>query len=238
MASLANNWLTEGLIDFEYKKYKLLAYFQEVRKHFHQSELYPSLSDLVYHYRNLLAVRDDQKLILESFPKQLTSADLEKISLVYTKLSGDDNFMKEIEDTILFAIPEFTRLLEEGKDIYQYIEENLEVSPIGISPLYNQEGYFFLYESQNSLARIYEYTITLFENADEKLRGVHVEYVDTMKKQPFYSFESIKIELIKSRKKLPNPATYLIESKVSVPLHETLLPVAKRTLVKWLYQSS
>jgi len=238
MAILANNWLTEGLIDFEYKKYKLLAYFQDVRQHFDQAKLYPVLSDLVYHYRNLLAVRDDQKLILESFPKQLSSADLEKISLVYTRLSGDDDFMKEIEDTILFAIPEFKKLLEEGKDIYQYIEDNMVVTPVGISPLYHQEGYFFLFESSDSLTRIYEYSITLFENADEKFRGVQVEYVDTMKKQPFYSFESMKIELIKSRKKLPNPATFLIESKVSMPLHETLLPVAKRTLVKWLYQST
>jgi len=238
MSTLSNNWLTEGLIDFEYKKYKLLAYFQDVRNHFGEAKLYPSLSDLVYYYRNLIAVRDDHKILLDSFPKQLSSADLDKINLTYTKLSGDDAFMKEIEDTIHFAIPEFTKLLDEGKDIYQYIEDHMVITPIGICPLYVQEGYFFLFDSHVSLTRIFEYSVTLFESAEEKLRGVHVDYIDTVKKEAFYSFETMKIELIRSRKKLPNPATYLIEAKVSVPLKETLLPVAKRTLVKWLYQTT
>lgn len=30
MKTLNHNWLTEGLIDFEYKKYILLSYLQEV----------------------------------------------------------------------------------------------------------------------------------------------------------------------------------------------------------------
>ena len=53
MENLKDNWLTEGLIDFEYKKYQLLGYLQKVKDSFNRVELYPFLSDLVFHYRNL-----------------------------------------------------------------------------------------------------------------------------------------------------------------------------------------
>jgi hypothetical protein len=41
MESLKDNWLTDGLIDFEYKQYMLLAYFKSVKESFNRVELYP-----------------------------------------------------------------------------------------------------------------------------------------------------------------------------------------------------
>ena len=41
-------------------------------------------------------------------------------------------------------------------------------------------------------------------------------------------------ELIRHWKDLPNPAVYLIETPLSFPVDETLLPVAKRSLVKFI----
>ena len=51
---LKENWLTEGLIDFEYKKYQLLAYLKRVKDSFNKVELYPFLSDLVFSFSPLL----------------------------------------------------------------------------------------------------------------------------------------------------------------------------------------
>ena len=48
------------------------------------------------------------------------------------------------------------------------------------------------------------------------------------------TYENIKSELIKSRIHLPNPAVYSIETQLSFPVEETLLPVAKRSLVKYI----
>jgi hypothetical protein len=52
MDKLKDNWLTDGLIDFEYKKYQLLAYFKNVKESFQRVELYPFLGDMIFHYRN------------------------------------------------------------------------------------------------------------------------------------------------------------------------------------------
>jgi hypothetical protein len=46
--------------------------------------------------------------------------------------------------------------------------------------------------------------------------------------------ENIKAELIRNRSLLPNPAVYNIETSLQVPLQETLLPVAKRRLIRYI----
>jgi hypothetical protein len=48
------------------------------------------------------------------------------------------------------------------------------------------------------------------------------------------TFENIKSDLIRYHKNLPNPATFVIETAMMLPLEETFLPLAKRTIVKIL----
>ncbi|MEO1254782.1 MAG: hypothetical protein AAFY41_07855, partial [Bacteroidota bacterium] len=90
MERLKHDWLTDGLIDYEYKKYILLAYLKDIKKRFNQSELYPFMSDLVFHYRNLLKVKQSKELMYESFPETLSKADFNKLQLTYNKIINDD----------------------------------------------------------------------------------------------------------------------------------------------------
>lgn len=50
MKQLSETWFAEGRIDFELKKYTLLAYLQEVNSHFNENKLYPQLADIIFHY--------------------------------------------------------------------------------------------------------------------------------------------------------------------------------------------
>jgi hypothetical protein len=43
MKKLSDTWFADGYVDFELKKYTLLAYLQEVNKYFNQNKLYPLL---------------------------------------------------------------------------------------------------------------------------------------------------------------------------------------------------
>ena len=47
MRNLEKDWLTAGLVDFEYKKYVLLAYLQSVKTNFKEQKLYLDLVDLL-----------------------------------------------------------------------------------------------------------------------------------------------------------------------------------------------
>ena len=126
MQSLSKNWITESHIDFEYKKYMLLAYLQHVSENFEDQRLYPYLADLIEHYRNILLFRDSKKNLLEQFPAQLKGADFESFKLVYEKLTDDDSLMKEIESIVEFSIPQMQSYLKEGKKLYDFIEEHLK----------------------------------------------------------------------------------------------------------------
>ena len=234
MNSLNNNWLTEDLIDFEYKKYVLLAYFQSVKQQFTEKKLYPFLADLVFHYQNLLAVKENKKLISEQFPARLSQADIENLTLAYEKIVQDDDVMQEIEGIIEFSLPKFKDYLVEGRDIYEYVERKMEISPIGLSPLHPEEGYLFLSQHYTSDTLIYEYRMSIFTQADEKYRGIHLNYLEKTSKSIVNTYENMKTELLKKYKEKPNPATYLIETKTYAPLNETLLPIAKRILVKYI----
>jgi hypothetical protein len=234
MESLSINWITEKHIDFEYKKYVLLAYLQHVSDNFTENKLYPSLSELVKHYRNVIALRDNKKTMYQSFPERVANVDLKNFSLMYEKILGDDALMHEIETIILFSIPHFEKQIAEGKKIYDFIESAINIYPVGIVPLSNNEGYIFLTTKQNRETRIYEYQITLFESPDEKFRGICTNYICSYEKSFTNTFENIKLDLLKYHQKLANPATYLIESELSIPLEETFLPLAKRSLMKFV----
>ncbi len=238
MQKLKHDWLTEGLIDYEYKKYILLAYLKDVKKRFNQSELYPFLSDLLSHYKNLLKVKHSKELISDYFPQKLSKADIEKLQLSYDKIIKDDEVMEEIEEILGFALPKIKSTLDEGKEIYEFVEENIEMESVGVSPLYQDEGYLFINHEASKDVSIYRYQMTFFEHADEKYRSISTEFISNQMKSLSNTFENIKVGLAKTITQLPNPATFLAISKLKFPLEETVLPVAKRMLVKHLALAS
>lgn len=232
MEQLRHDWLTEGLIDYEYKKYILLAYLKDIRKRFDHSQLYPFLSDLVFHYRNILKVKEQKKLMYENFPETLSKADFKKLQLTYNKVINDDEMMRELEDIISFAVNEIQATLEEGKELHEFVEENIEIVPIGLSAIYDKEGYLFINQDNRRDVSVYRYKLTLFEHAEEKYRSMATEFVMNDFRDISRTYQNIKVDLTKQFTELPNPATFLALCKMKFPLDETVLPVAKRMLVR------
>lgn len=234
MASLSTNWITEKHIDFEYKKYVLLAYLQEVSDSFNESRLYPYLGELVAHYKCLVSIKENKKNLYESFPGRLSSLDYSNFKLLYEKMLEDDQLMKELENIIDFSIPQFEKYLADGKKIYDFIESKISIFPVGIVPLNAGEGYLFLKIGKQSETTVFQYQITIFENPDERYRGIYTQYVCSYERSLANSYESIKQDLLRYNKKLPNPATYVIETDLAIPMENTFLPMAKRSFVKFV----
>ena len=234
MGDLRENWLTEGLIDFEYKKYLVLAYLGKVKSAFNKVELYPSLADLVVHYRNLLTIKENKAIINDAFPVELSPDSIRNLELTWNKIIEDDAIMKELESIISFAIPEFKSSLDEGAQIYEYVESNCEISPIGLTSLYAHEGYVFLSQPPATETNVYRYQLTIFEQSNESMRGLHMQHVRTTERTLSNTYEHMKLQLIREFTSLPNPSVYLIHSKMKVPYAQTLVPVAKRLLIKQL----
>jgi hypothetical protein len=232
MDRLDNNWLTQGLVDFEYKKYVLLAYFKTVKESFSKVELYPFLSDLVFHYCNLQILKENKVLLRDAFPKELSTEGIKNLEINYKKIIQDDEVMQELESIMDFALPKFKSSLDEGSFIYEYVESQCEISPIGLTSLYKDEGYLFVTQPPDKETNIYRYQMTIFEQSFQAMRSIQTYHVMVAERSFVNTYESLKRDLIKQFTELPNPSTYLVSSKMKFPHQQTLMPVAKRLLVK------
>ncbi len=235
MQTLNANWFIEAPIDFEHKQYQLLAYLQQINAHFNKTQLYPTLNDLVFHYNNLKKFKDDKKTLETNFPVQLSHVDVLAVSTAYEKIVNDDAMMQEIEQIISFAAGKLKPALQEGQEIHDFVEKHLAIAEVGVRPLYPYHGYMLLRNGTEKQVRVYQYQVTLFESQHEKYRGIHTTYVTDYERHFVYNTpEAIRRDLIHTRKELPNPAVYHIESDMTFPLEHTLLPLAKKTLIRTL----
>ena len=155
MKTLSETWFAEGRIDFELKKYTLLAYLQEVTSHFNENKLYPQLGDIIFHYNNIIAFRENKKYLQEHFPKKMTGIQMEKLQLLYEQMIGDDELMQELEDIIHYSAGKMKNAIKNGTGIYEFVEDKLDIAPVGLIPLDTQEGYFFL--SRGIVYNIFEF---------------------------------------------------------------------------------
>ncbi len=234
MKTLSETWFAEGYIDFEQKKYTLLAYLQEINKGFRENKLYPQLADIIFHYNNILAFRENKRFLRDHFPKRLTGLQLERLSLFYEQVIEDSELMQELEDIIEYASARMQKTIHDGTGIYEFVEEKINIQPVGLVPLDNSEGYFFLNNGDTKDTFVYQYRLTLFEKHNEKYRGIKTHFVDNWQRSFSSTYEHIKSALIRMKPELPNPAVYALETSLSFPVQETLLPVAKRSLVKFI----
>ena len=234
MKELSKNWFIEGTIDFEHKKYILLDYLQEINRHFDKSRLYPNLTDLIFHFNNLLYFKKNKSMLQQAFPQRLTKADIEAVKLTYQKIVDDDSSMREIESIITYALQKMDPAIQTGKEIYDFVESRLNIDPVGIVPLMPYHGYFSLRNGKEKTHGIYEYQITIFENKDDKYRGINIQFLENYEESITRTPEAVKLDLIRRNQYIPNPAVYYVQSDITFPLEQTLLPVAKRSLVKYI----
>src|ERR1051326_5522936 len=198
MTELSKNWLTEKHIDFEYKKYLLLAYLQDVKKNFDATKLYPWLAEIIHHYKEALSVKENKQNLQKNFPQKLSG--INSTGLTFENLLSDDELIREIEQIVEFAIPQFESRVEEGKSIYDIVEEHLYIQPVGIIPLKNECGYIFLKGGKSSATNVYEYQITFWETSSEKYRAIHTHFVRSFEKNISTTFQTMKSDLMRENK--------------------------------------
>jgi hypothetical protein len=211
MERLRPGWFLHGLWDEEYQRYRLLAYLKHVQVAFFAQRLYPPLSDLIESYEELRSLAQAQQ----------ATAVLE---------DSTDTLYRIIQ----FAIPKLEESIQEGQQIYDLIEQHLQVEVVGLIPLYKAEGYLFLRRGGEKVVRAYRYEIRPIQDK-EGLVGIRLEPVEEFVFSILATpFTILRERLLKAHKDLPTPLTLVVESPLEVPLQETLLPIIKRNLPRWI----
>ncbi len=238
MNRLPADWLTKDLIDFEYKKYVLLAYLQSVKQNFQNRKLFPDLQDLQVHYKASGELVHQKKILKALFPKDVLGVDTSSFQLLFKEMENDLDVLKEIEEILQFALPQFEKALEAGEELQDEVNQFLEISPVGILPLEKKEGYILVYEHVAKNTSIFRYQVSLFESMQSRYPRLNTTYLSS---EPFslsQTFTSIKRNLIQKYKELPNPATVLVEVRKSFPLRESVLPLAQKKVSAFLCEKT
>ena len=234
MEALREDWFMHGTLDFEYKKYVLLAYLQHVSKEFAAYRLYPPLADLIAHRQTLLDYQERRQKLEEQFPKSLNREAFRRLQLSYNKEVQEHDSLLELDSIVAYALPRIQSNLDQGIDRYSEIEHTVVIEPVGIRPIYNREGYLFIRQEPDPEIRIYEYKLIYREHPGGNLHGIHVGYLDAQTLTLAHTCEHIKLQLSRQRQHLPNPATYLVRASIRYPQEEAILPVVKRKMLTLL----
>ena len=232
MKRLQPDWLTQGWIDSEYKKYVVMAYLQAVQQNFTDRKLYPDLPDLRDHYETGLQFRRGKGTLKAAFPKKIDRIDLKTQTINYKSEVSDDAYLANVDEIMDFALPRFQKTLMEGQQLWADILTTLTLTPIGLMPLRPEEGYLFIHPLRQAETQVYYFCLTLFSDNEPGGRIVHFRFVESVPKGITRTFESIKLDLVRRYRELPNPATFMLESKRSYPVQETLLPIARQLITK------
>ena len=226
---------TKGAHDPEGARYRIMAALEAAAKEFHRSRLYPGLGELIELVSVLETVRDNKDQYAEVMPRKLSGVDFENKSLQFDTEPADPDMIEQLFGLIDWALPEVKKVTDEGVAMFDFVNTNLSIDVVGIMPIYRDEGYAFVSDRKDSVLHVLRYEMSLYSDNEDNYRALKTFEVETHEIDAvLIAPEDVKLHLIDSHKDLPNPATYLVDTDLDFPFDSTILPVAKRKLMKHL----
>jgi hypothetical protein len=225
--SILNFDLFSAASDEEAARYRILDALQSVRRAFAANEVYPHLGDLIRLHEALTRLTDAAGAVQERQQGPLRGIDLEEGQLIY----GDAAELPLLADALArWALPRLADAIEEGRTLYEFVEQHAVVRAVGIVPSYQDEGYLLLPAPPR--VRVLRYAMALYEEPDGRYRALRTADIGEAPADVLPA--QLKQRLVRAHPELPNPATYRVETDLDFPVDATLLPVAKRKLLQYL----
>ncbi len=226
------NLFTKVQDDFEKRQYIILAELKKISTEFQYYKIYPHLSHLVKIHRTLNEIISRLSDLRNKFPKRIGKIDWVNRRIEHEVVFVDGTDLSAVEKLITWALPKIEIVIKEGIAIHEYVEDELAIEHVGILPSYRDEGYFFVPDNSVQKLNLFRFEVSIFASSEDEYRSLKTRFLKALQQgKARLSPGSIKMDLIREVKELPNPATYTFETKLDFPFHETILPVAKRKLM-------
>ncbi|QMW06621.1 hypothetical protein [Spirosoma foliorum] len=232
MKKLQPDWFTQNWLDAEYQKYVVMAYLQAVQQNFTEYKLCPDLPELRSHYDAGIRFSRGKGTLNAAFPKRVSRVSGPPPRIEYKSEVTDPDFMTEVDAIMEFALPRFQATLTEGHQRWADIAQSLTLAPVGLLPLRPEEGYLLIHATNQAETQVYYFSMTFYSEQEPGGRLVQFRFIEAVQKSLVNTVENIKLDLIRRHRYLPNPATYMLESKRNYPVQETLLPIARQLLAQ------
>lgn len=142
MVKLDNDWLTTEPIDFEHKKYIMLAYEQTHTKMLDEKKLYPSMDDIIDKIKISKDFLDKVK-VFENSKQVIDKIDVKKAEITRHSLINDKS-VDEIKDIATFSKDILVDLYIKYRNFMDEVNENIVISGYCINFLDPYDGFIIL----------------------------------------------------------------------------------------------
>lgn len=212
MQMLNNDWLTNDPIDFEYKKYLILAYEQHQSKFCDDGKLYPNFTDLI----------DKVKLVNE-FIKGVNFIEQSKLEITEIQTKGfqyksllTHSHLDEVKQIAQYSKEIFADLYIKYRKLLDEVDESIVISGCRVELFNMYDGYIILkYEGKE---KILEY-----------------EVVRLLYPKPHYILKTRKANLkdYYSNRLIKN--VYDVIFTEHYPMKESILPVYQKKFLETVF---
>ena len=222
--------------DAESAQYRILSGLKEIREAFKRNSIYPYLGHLIKLHQTVAGLVDGMDDFRDALPARLAAIDLQSQVVVYEHQELNDDQLAAVESLMRWALPMIQEAIEEGRTIFEFVDDNMTLSEVGIIPPYVKEGYILVPDRQMKKLHVLRYELSVLVGVEERFQTLRTTRIKTLPRKAIQpSPASIKLDLVTENRDLPNPATYHFETDLEFPFSDTLLPVAKRKLMRYLY---
>ena len=235
MAALDLGMFTNGATDPEGTNFEVRAALNTSTANFRKNRLYPGLAELVEIATTLEAILNNRNMYTSRLPRKLTGVDLEKKTLTFESVPASPEMVEQLFLLIEQLLPLIKTATDEGIAMFDFIIQNLTADIVGILPVYRDEGYALIPDQRSNLIHVLRYEMSLYTSEGDNYRALKTYELEPRemvvgKDAP----EDIKLALVNEHREMPNPATYYLATDLDFPFEETILPIAKRKLMRLL----
>jgi|SRR4030095_4004437 len=207
--------------DLEKSKYLILNKIQFCEKELNSSRLYPTYQMLINIYMQLADILNNHNRI---FNKEYTDVlSEEEMHERQVLINGE---LEKSFELMHWAFAHINKTLENARAIYDFVDGSINIESIGISTEHNKEGYFVLPDNRGHLLRIIKYEKNLYKILKTKEVGNYKCNIIVIPREVLKNY-IISDDIL-------NQIIYYLDTELSFPYIETILPVAKRKFLNFL----
>lgn len=235
---LDTDWVIKDPIDYEHKKYVLLAYFKKVDEILRQDKIYPTFIELSLHLANIQTIIKERSIlytdkIIEHFDEEILLKDLKVKKIENLSKENDE----ELDKILKLSSSKFFEYFNLVKSYWSVIYETISISlKKNKKNMIDGFGYLTYNEKKTNSIYVWEYSISeMAPKLKEFQTNLKLIYQGNKKSLTFNQIiENFSSFEVGKRKNFP-----IFEAKTSeeYPLNETLIPLFKRKLLSYVLQS-
>jgi hypothetical protein len=221
--------------DFELSQYQILDCIKKFRTELHQYKLFPgleNLSELILQFDNT----NMEEICSNESGKNEFNSD--------NNFNRDENKTNNVNDEYadkVFALIEWARpmlqeLVDEGNIIYEYVENNIELTEISNIKGKKNKGFLLVPDNRNSIVHLMQFHLTKTASPFSKtiintrlLKSFSEEKLNTSSKILFRKIKGENIDLNKT-------AVFYCHTDLDFPFSETMITVIKNKLLLMLLE--